>query len=83
MKHKPDLRKAVWGHGPRCNRPLPDHACWRDGKQSGARTWAESRPDGVDWAVLLNTFEFPDSIFINTLIGGGMSAFLDTDPTIL
>jgi len=36
---------------------------------SGSRTWAESRSDGVDWALTLNTDEFPtDQNFVDLCI---------------
>ena len=57
----------------------PGHGCFRDGNDEGARTWAESRPDGVDWAVLLNTMQFDDLNFMG-MVAGGISAFLDTSP---
>ena len=53
--------------------------CYRHGADEGARTWAESRADGIDWVVFVNTKEFDDRNFMN-LLGGGLSAWLDTDP---
>jgi hypothetical protein len=51
----------------------------------GARAWAESRSDGLDWALILNTDDFAgdqgDTAFVNWL-AGGMSAFLDTNPVV-
>ena len=79
-----DCTTAVWGNGPRCDHAttFPEHPCYRDGSQDGARGWAESRPDGLDWAVIVNTREFAggDQVFTNMLVAGGISAFLDTGP---
>lgn len=50
---------------------------------SGARTWAESRLDGIDWAVNLNTDDLtlvaPDNEFATytCLVGGEIPNFLD------
>jgi CubicO group peptidase (beta-lactamase class C family) len=44
---------AVWGNGPRS----PNMA--RAGSTPGASTWAESRADGVDWAYVINTRDWP------------------------
>jgi CubicO group peptidase (beta-lactamase class C family) len=47
-------RHAVWGNGPRAGGA-------RQGSTPGASTWAESRGDGVDWALTINTRDFPPS----------------------
>jgi len=44
---------AVWGNGPRA----PGAA--RSGSTPGASTWAQSRGDGVDWAYVINTRDWP------------------------
>jgi CubicO group peptidase (beta-lactamase class C family) len=44
---------AVWGNGARA----PGAA--RSGSTPGASTWAQSRPDGVDWAYVINTRDWP------------------------
>jgi hypothetical protein len=44
---------AVWGNGPRA----PGAA--RSGSTPGASTWAQSRTDGVDWAYVINTRDWP------------------------
>lgn len=48
---------AVWGNGPRASGPPPGPA--RSGSTPGASTWAQSRPDGVDWAYVINTRDLP------------------------
>ncbi|HEY6347246.1 MAG TPA: serine hydrolase [Bryobacteraceae bacterium] len=47
------FRNAVWGNGGRA----PGYT--RDGSTPGASTWASSRWDGVDWALVLNTLDWP------------------------
>jgi hypothetical protein len=44
---------AVWGNGPRAN------GAAREGSTPGASTRAESRGDGVDWACVINTRDWP------------------------
>jgi CubicO group peptidase (beta-lactamase class C family) len=44
---------AVWGNGPRAN------GAAREGSTPGASTWAESRGDGVDWACVIKTRDWP------------------------
>jgi len=44
---------AVWGNGPRA----PGAA--RSGSTPGASSWAQSRGDGVDWAYVVNTRDWP------------------------
>jgi CubicO group peptidase (beta-lactamase class C family) len=44
---------AVWGNGPRAAGSA------REGSTPGASTWAESRADGVDWACVINTRDWP------------------------
>jgi CubicO group peptidase (beta-lactamase class C family) len=44
---------AVWGNGPRAA------GAARSGSTPGASSWAESRNDGVDWAYVLNTRDWP------------------------
>jgi hypothetical protein len=65
---------AVWGNG---GRVISN----RNGCMSGSRTWAESRSDGVDWALTLNTDEFPmDQNFVD-LCTTSITGWLDTSPT--
>ncbi|OCK94387.1 uncharacterized protein K441DRAFT_611493 [Cenococcum geophilum 1.58] len=66
---------AVWGNG---GRVISN----RNGRMSGSRTWAESRSDGVDWALTLNTDEFPtDQNFVD-LCTASITGWLDTSPTL-
>lgn len=44
----------------------------------GSRTWAESRADGLDWAITFNTREFDDANFIDLV--NGINQYLDTKP---
>ncbi|MGD0103562.1 MAG: serine hydrolase [Rhodopila sp.] len=46
---------AVWGNGPRAS------GAAREGSTPGASTWAESRADGIDWACVINTRDWPPS----------------------
>src|SRR5262249_10247764 len=46
---------AVWGNGPRA----PGYA--RSGSTPGASSLAASRSDGVDWAYVINTRDWPPS----------------------
>jgi CubicO group peptidase (beta-lactamase class C family) len=46
---------AVWGNGPRA----PGSA--RSGSTPGASSLAVSRPDGIDWACVVNTRDWPPS----------------------
>ena len=43
---------AVWGNGPRMFGA-------RSGSTPGASSWAQSRSDGVDWAYVINTRDWP------------------------
>lgn len=49
---------AVWGNGPR-----PSNGAWawlaRSGSTPGASTLAVSRGDGIDWALTINTRDWP------------------------
>ncbi|HEU4391474.1 MAG TPA: serine hydrolase domain-containing protein, partial [Blastocatellia bacterium] len=44
---------AVWGNGPRANNAA------RSGSTPGASSLAVSRPDGIDWACVINTRDWP------------------------
>ena len=66
---------AVWGNG---GRVISN----RNGRMSGSWTWAESRSDGIDWALTLNTDEFPtDQNFVD-LCTASITGWLDTSPTL-
>ncbi|OCK83481.1 hypothetical protein K432DRAFT_379490 [Lepidopterella palustris CBS 459.81] len=54
----------------------------RNSRMSGSRTWAQSRGDGIDWALTLNTDEFPDERHFLDLCEKGVTGWLDTDPTV-
>jgi CubicO group peptidase (beta-lactamase class C family) len=66
---------AVWGNGPRA----PGSA--RSGSTPGASSLAFSRSDGVDWAYVLNTRDWPPSTS-PTLddLGTSITHLLDTTP---
>ncbi|PPQ75212.1 hypothetical protein CVT26_008348 [Gymnopilus dilepis] len=69
---------AVWGIGGR----VPGAA--RSGSTPGTRTWAESDFNGLDWAVTVNTRDFPPSAqdpFDVTLCSTNIPAFLSANPT--
>jgi CubicO group peptidase (beta-lactamase class C family) len=48
-------RHAVWGHGPRAA------GAARSGSTPGASSLAVSRTDGIDWACIINTRNWPPS----------------------
>jgi len=66
---------AVWGNGPRA----PGFA--RSGSTPGASSLAVSRSDGVDWAYVINTRDWPPSTS-PTLddLGNSITHLLDTTP---
>jgi len=66
---------AVWGNGPRA----PGYA--RSGSTPGASSLAVSRGDGVDWAYVINTRDWPPSTSptLNDL-GNSITQLLDTTP---
>jgi CubicO group peptidase (beta-lactamase class C family) len=66
---------AVWGNGPRA----PGFA--RAGSTPGSSSWAESRSDGVDWAYVINTRDWPPSTS-PTLhdLGNSITNILNTTP---
>jgi CubicO group peptidase (beta-lactamase class C family) len=66
---------AVWGNGPRA----PGYA--RAGSTPGASSLAVSRTDGVDWAYVINTRDWPPSTS-PTLddLGNSITHLLDTTP---
>jgi CubicO group peptidase (beta-lactamase class C family) len=55
---------------------------WHDGVMSGSRTFDQSRSDGIDWAVVLNTADFPNGDNFWGLVNGRINAYLDTNPTV-
>lgn len=63
---------AVWGNGPRS----PGYT--RTGSTPGASSLAASRPDGIDWAYVINTRDWPPatSPTLNDL-GNSINALLD------
>jgi CubicO group peptidase (beta-lactamase class C family) len=68
---------AVWGIGGRA----PGAA--RSGSTPGASTWAKSRTDGIDYALVVNTRDFPPQApapSLNNLFGTLIDHLLDTTP---
>jgi CubicO group peptidase (beta-lactamase class C family) len=68
---------AVWGIGGRA----PGAA--RSGSTPGTSTWAKSRADGVDYAIVVNTRDFPPQApapSLNDLFGTLVDQLLDTTP---
>ncbi|KAF4301352.1 beta-lactamase [Botryosphaeria dothidea] len=61
---------AVWGVGGRS-------PGYRDGTTSGARTYMESRGDGVDWAMTINTRDFPNGDGDFDGVTGAVNRWLD------
>ncbi|KAF2259815.1 beta-lactamase/transpeptidase-like protein [Lojkania enalia] len=69
-------RHAVWGNGGRAS------GYARSGSTPGSSTWMESRIDGVDWAIVVNTRDFPNG---NTDFNNAVSAitsWLNTSPVL-
>ena len=66
---------AVWGNGPRAA------GFARSGSTPGASSFAASRGDGVDWAYVINTRDWPPSTS-PTLddLGNSITHLLDTTP---
>jgi hypothetical protein len=66
---------AVWGNGPRVAGSA------RSGTTAGASSLAKSRGDGVDWAYVINTRDWPPSTS-PTLddLGNTITQLLDTTP---
>lgn len=66
---------AVWGNGPRAA------GFARSGSTPGASSLAVSRPDGVDWAYVINTRDWPPSTS-PTLddLGNSITGLLNTSP---
>jgi CubicO group peptidase (beta-lactamase class C family) len=66
---------AVWGNGPRA----PGFA--RSGSTPGSSSWAQSRGDGIDWAYIINTRNWPPATS-PTLeqLGNSINQLLDTTP---
>ncbi|KAF9263771.1 beta-lactamase/transpeptidase-like protein [Marasmius fiardii PR-910] len=67
---------ATWGNGGRS----PGAA--RSGSTLGARSWIESRFDGIDWSMTANTRDFPngESDFDDGVVAA-ISNWLNTSPT--
>jgi hypothetical protein len=65
---------AVWGNGGRA----PGYA--RSGSTPGASTWIESRTDGLDWALTVNTRDFPGGEADFNTVQQGIDAWLNTNP---
>lgn len=63
----------MWGNGGRA----AGYA--RSGSTPGASTWMESRGDGVDWAIVVNTRDFPNEDDFDDVVSK-ISNFLDSDP---
>jgi CubicO group peptidase (beta-lactamase class C family) len=65
-------RHAVWGNGPR----TPGYT--RTGSTPGASSLAASRTDGIDWAYVINTRDWPPSTSPTlTDLGSAISEVLD------
>ncbi len=66
---------AVWGNGPRAANSA------RSGSTPGASSFAKSRGDGVDWAYVINTRDWPYAT-PQTLdvLGAAIDHILDTTP---
>ena len=66
---------AVWGNGPRAAGSA------RTGSTPGASSMAASRTDGVDWAYVINTRDWPPntSPSLNDL-GNSITQLLNTTP---
>jgi CubicO group peptidase (beta-lactamase class C family) len=66
---------AVWGNGPRAA------GAARSGSTPGASSLAVSRPDGIDWAYVINTRDWPPATS-PTLeeLGNSITHLLDTTP---
>src|SRR5262249_12216720 len=66
---------AVWGNGPRAAGNA------RSGSTPGSSSWAESRWDGVDWAYVINTRDWPPatSLTLDDLVTS-IGHLLDTTP---
>ncbi len=65
----------MWGNGGRA----PGSA--REGGMDGARSRAESRTDGVDWAFIANTREFITDKNFETLVNQ-INGYLNTAPVL-
>jgi CubicO group peptidase (beta-lactamase class C family) len=71
---------AVWGNGPR----LADGGSWmytRTGSTPGTSTLACSRGDGIDWAYVINTRDWPPQApHAPDGLGTSINALLNTTP---
>lgn len=77
---------AVWGIGPRPSFGTGGYSA-REGSTPGTETWAESRWDGIDWAVTVNTRDWPafatgQDPFGNLLCQTTIPAFLGANPVV-
>jgi hypothetical protein len=81
-----DCLLAVYGIGPRLSEPgLCTSA--RSGSTPGANTLAESMSNGLDWAVVINTRDFPPHVanqdpFLDILYSITIPNFLTANPTV-
>ena len=76
---------AVRGIGPRPTFTDGDYLD-REGSTPGTNTFAQSRWDGLDWAVVVNTRDWPqfaknEDPFADALCGVTIPGFLNTNPT--
>jgi hypothetical protein len=69
-----DFQIAVWGNGPRAP------GSTRSGGTPGASTWIESRTDGFDWALTVNTNDFPDGETDFANVMQAIDSWLNTNP---
>ncbi|MCU1266726.1 MAG: penicillin-binding protein [Acidobacteria bacterium] len=65
---------AVWGNGPRAA------GAARAGSTPGASSWAKSRSDGIDWAYVINTRDWPSSTPPLDELGTALNHLFDTTP---
>jgi CubicO group peptidase (beta-lactamase class C family) len=66
---------AVWGNGPRAS------GAARTGSTPGASSEAASRGDGIDWAYIINTRDWPPSTSPTlTDLGNSITQLLNTTP---
>ncbi|KIK58233.1 hypothetical protein GYMLUDRAFT_202701 [Collybiopsis luxurians FD-317 M1] len=67
---------AAWGNGGRA----PGYA--RSGSTPGTSTWIESRWDNIDWALTVNTRDFPNGDNDFNGVVQNIDNWLNTNPTI-
>jgi CubicO group peptidase (beta-lactamase class C family) len=76
FKWRLTIGTAVWGNGGRA----PGFA--RAGSTLGSSTWMQSRTDDVDWALVVNTRDFPHGDDDFTNVNNAVTQWLDTNPTL-